>query len=263
MLVSSFASSHITIPESNDLFFTMMALRLAHWKYGVYFIYKYDIDAATGDGEIRALNLTRHMDGSTDKPIPDPMLFAQEEHQSWLRISHFNGGPVKWIAHRSAACVVNWDPMTTSPLPPECSVVACPDQPGCWIMLAMFTDLLEYLKLHHHLQTRSGSGSAADDVINVCTFSGYAQWTRHQLLGEIQRGKWSVVPSEESLPVMRDACYSHNGEFIGDTASYLSHISSSPSSSLSAPTASHSPSDAGAIWLACRAILEARGDAVA
>jgi hypothetical protein len=246
----------------------MMALRLAHWKYGVYFIYKYEIDAATGDGEIRALNLTRFMDGSVDKPIPDQMLLAQEEHQSWLRISHFNGGPVKWIVHRSAACVVNWDPSTTCPCPSGCTVMACPGQAGCWIILGMFNDVLEYLKLHHHLQAQSGNGSAAEGVIHLCTFSGYAQWTRHQLLGEMQRGKWRVLSSEDSLPVLRDACYSRDGKFVGDASHYLNSPGLAPVHiyqpctpfSSSPPAIAHLPADAGAIWMACRAILEARGD---
>lgn len=245
LVASQRTSQMINLPnDSSDILVTFMALRLAHWKYGAYFIYKYDVDPDTGDGVIRALNLTRHMDGSTDKPIPDQMLLAQEEYGDWLRISHFNGGPVQWVAHRSAACVVNWDPTTTSPpssLSPECVVAACPDRIGCWIVLGMFADVLEYLKQHHHLQSRSAYGSTDDGVIHVCTFSGYAQWTRHQLLGEIHKGKWGVLPPQHSMPVLRDACYSQGGNFVGDDPVVSSR-------SRSSSFRSSSSRDGGTMW---------------
>ena len=105
ILVATRSSSERVVPnlERNYLITAFLNLMRNHWKYGAYFVFAYNNDEY---GDIRGVNFTRLMDGSTDKPIPDEVLFAQEEYP-WIQFNHYNGGPVAWSTSRLAMCVVN------------------------------------------------------------------------------------------------------------------------------------------------------------
>lgn len=209
----------------------LLKLKRAHWKYGVYFIISFGvpgIDDLEGDSKVFALNLTRVMDGSADRPIPDEVLMQQQSlrgaqtqpHGGDLNsedaantptfprvtIRHHNGGPVKWSSYRSGMLVV------------ECGKVYLQEQlrqrgfvsegtPGALfltsfmlmaisesstLLVGKFSVVMDIVRDIQHL-------FADDSDIVVFSYSGFAEWTKAQLLREVARGSWAVVRPDTAL----------------------------------------------------------------
>jgi hypothetical protein len=220
LLVATRSSSERVVPAmSRQMFFMLLNLKRAHWKYSVYFIYKYDREDST-HGVIRALNLTRLMDNSSEKPIPDEILFARAEYP-WMHILHFNGGPVKWGSLRTGLVLlgvgIGAGALAAAEEGEEDELIILPRTETSTIIIAKFSVLARYLKEHYSAAYTEGS------PLTVYTFSGYAQWNRLQLLGEINKGSWGVVdpallPEEEHcfhVPVARSSSSSSSSNIEG------------------------------------------------
>ena len=194
LLVATRRASDRVLPEGNHMLLMLLNLKRAHWKHSVYFIYQYDVeDMATGT--VRALNLTRLMDNTAEKPIPDEILFAREQYP-WMRIMHFNGGPVHWGTVRTGLVILNTD-IDSIPEPTHDSMdndmIIIRQNDTSTIVISRFVKLAEYL------DTYIRESYTEDQPLIVYSFSGYAQWNRLQLLGEFDKKSWGVVDSDESL----------------------------------------------------------------
>jgi hypothetical protein len=201
LLVSTRDAPERDLPDVNNALILLLRLKRAHWIRAVYFIFSFDINDL-GDGTIRALNLTRSMNGSVQSPIPDEVLFAQE-HFPHFNLHHFNGGPVLWGSYRSGMCILTNDAMdAAAAFVTTDSLTVINKSEGLKLIIAKFSDLLEYLAC----VPRDKLACPYD----VFSFSGYAQWTRLQLLGEIQRGSWKVTTKEIGvLACMQDKSLSN------------------------------------------------------
>lgn len=231
LLVSTRISSERTIPEVGHLLSLMLQLKLAHWKYGVYFVFEFTVDE-NGEGIIRALNLSRPMDGSRDKPIPDEVLHFQNEFFNNIQVTHFNGGPVLWSSHRSACLSMT---STYSEIVQHIKILhnlninmIIKNEHEIFI-IGKLVDVKEFVSIifHHdspllnttaiassttttttttntntNAITAAGSpfsGVLPPQKLQMFTFSGYAQWTNTQLLGEIQRQSWNVIGADVAV----------------------------------------------------------------
>lgn len=215
----------------------LFKLKRAHWKYGVYFVFSFgvpDVDDVEGESKVFALNLTRLMDGSSDHPIPDEVLNQQQALCSMydgemevcdavdggsklsfprVNITHHNGGPVKWSSYRSGMCVVYKEIHSLEELLRQRGFVSdstAAERTGdpaavfltsflliplssesCFVM-GKFSVVVDLVQSIRHL-------FADGEEIGLFSFSGYAEWTKAQLLREIARGSWGVVRPEVAL----------------------------------------------------------------
>mmetsp|Transcript_8991 Transcript_8991/g.13518 ORF Transcript_8991/g.13518 Transcript_8991/m.13518 type:complete len:384 (-) Transcript_8991:101-1252(-) len=210
-LVASRVSSERTIPPNIPrIISALFELKRAHWKHSAYFILEYREVEADGSGDeiIRAVNLTRPQSGSVQEPIPDEVLFEMqcEEQQppdSRVTINHYNGGPVKWASYRSAMCCIEATEeevtvvVDTIIAERSDSSVARPalfsGSPSYTLVTGAFSIVLDVCR---HYRCSSSSSDAAKTLYS---FSGYAEWRRAQLLGEIARGSWGLVPHNTAL----------------------------------------------------------------
>ena len=239
-LVASRSNSERTVSTNFPaLVAALFKLKRAHWKYGVYFVFSFgfpDIDDVEGDSKVFAFNLTRLMDGSSERPIPDEVLNqqqmvreAQEEEEeeekendgrlceapSFPRvvIKHHNGGPVKWSSHRSGMFVVNKETLYVEEQLRRRDFVSDVDaaarsgdpaavflssfhliplsETSC-LVLGRFSLIMEIVQSLRHM-------FADGSEIVVFSFSGYAEWTKAQLLREVARGSWGVVHPQTAL----------------------------------------------------------------
>ena len=166
----------------------LLELKRAHWRSSVYLITRITpMDPAdAGSDTVIALNLTRPQNGEQDQPIPDEVLRRQDIEEQrrlrgepYLEISHFNGGPVQWSSSRHAL-------LTTSAMQDalqEDSLMIWPRLDGNSVVCGTFANVVNFA---------SGDG-AATKCHELRSFSGFAQWSRAQLLHEIARGSWGVV----------------------------------------------------------------------
>ena len=190
LLVSAQDLSGRELPDANNILIMLLRLKRAHWTRAVYFIFSYDADEM-GDGVIRALNLTRLMDGSAQSPIPDEVLFAQERFPHY-NIHHFNGGPVLWGSYRSGMCILSNDAIEAAvALMGTDDLIVIEKCRDLKLVIGKFSLLLDFLDSIPHDKLPS--------PCPVFSFSGYAQWTRLQLLGEIQRGSWRVTSKDVGI----------------------------------------------------------------
>lgn len=194
ILVATRSSSERAVPELNHMFLLLLNMKRAHWKYGVYFVFKYNSDDDdSSDGEIRALNMSRLMDNSVEKPVPDEVLLAREQYK-WMRVLHHNGGPVCWSSVRTGVCVLDKPIAGIAPYG-GLDMILIPRTEISTIAIAPFKKLAEFLSINH------ATSFSEDKQLTVFSFSGYAQWNRLKLLGEINRNSWGVVDSRAVLPV--------------------------------------------------------------
>jgi len=194
LLIATKSSSERKIPATiHSVFAALLDLKRAHWRHSVYLVFSVSGEGVgdADDDTILAINLTRHMDNSTERPIPNEIILASDANDD-LSIDHFNGGPVKWSVMRHGAIVIN---QTAEILLTELDdfdheyemfVIADSGadvdgglEIGRCTVVGRFADILAFAR--------------AKNVTKLKSFSGYAQWNRTQLLGEIARGSWGLA----------------------------------------------------------------------
>ncbi len=178
----------------------LLELKRAHWRSSVYLIVRVTATnpADAGSDTVIALNLTRPQNGEPSQPIPDEVLRRQELEeqrrqtgQPYLEISHFNGGPVAWSSTRHALLATS----ATQDALQEDSLMIWPRPDGSSVVCGTFSNVVNFARC-------CCDGAATGTQLR--SFSGYAQWSRAQLLHEIARGSWGVVGAtigvENALP---------------------------------------------------------------
>ena len=236
----------------NNLVTMFLNLKRNHWKYSVYFIFSIDT-SVSDYAEIRGLNFTRLMDGSVEKPIPDEVLLCKERYnwisilhynggpvlwsmcrlalciipisltQSTIPPPNPHSIPIDSIPPPTPSTSAPANDSTTTSVHSRIDsdeVVFVPMGSNCLIM-AKFLVLIDYLEsihnkllIHRVNNTINNADTVLDPtLVTVYSFSGFAQWNRIQLLGEIRRGSWGVVdPSVglQALPSIESDMNNHN-----------------------------------------------------
>ena len=197
--------------------FSLLAeMKQAHWRRAVYLVCEL-VAGAGGDGTdaVVAINLTREVgvvgaDGAADGAAPleremPPRLAsvaARGAAACGLSVVHHNGGPVKWSSALTGLLAIPGAAAADAPAPAppdaesdgdvgdaaaRAAAAAAPRVlelgDGARVLVGAPEALLERAEAE-------GAGAAAARTLR--TFSGYAQWSHAQLLGEIARGDWGV-----------------------------------------------------------------------
>jgi hypothetical protein len=153
------------------------------------------------------------------------------ESRAPIRIRHHNGGPVHWSSIRTATYVVNisreivsalyfslssephlppplWFPLyeTTNPAAePSAQFTIWSLSPSSSLLIGRFAEVLSFVRHLSqtplpHLNHRSPSACGAQFLVN--SYSGYAQWSRAQLVQELSDlHGWGVVVPDDTLRV--------------------------------------------------------------
>jgi hypothetical protein len=235
-------------------------------------------DDLEGDSKVFALNLTRLMDGSADCPIPDEVLSQQQllressEREAGTEsklssdsdhsvpcfptviIKHHNGGPVKWSSYRSGMLVVDQEALLLQQQLQQrgfesdtdaanrtgdpaavflSSFLVIPLSPTSCLIVGKFSIVMEIVQSIRHM-FEDGS------EIVVFSYSGYAEWSKAQLLREIARGSWGVVRPDTALIACEELIHPSPAYTAADTASCPSAYPSLDDLSCVPKVASHS-----------------------
>ena len=193
LLVASPAMSsrkaHLRLPFPLAALFE---LKLAHWRRAVYLITEV-ADVAEDDADappaapvvrIHGVNVSRPIVEAERLPreVADAVAASVDGGGEGLyEIAHHNGGPVEW-----GSCVT----ALLALVPPDTPV---PD--GVRVLHGGLAHgpLAAVLELAQ----AQAAALATGQPVRVRTFSGFAQWTSTQLLGEVARGDWGVASSDE------------------------------------------------------------------
>mmetsp|Transcript_15505 Transcript_15505/g.25384 ORF Transcript_15505/g.25384 Transcript_15505/m.25384 type:complete len:328 (-) Transcript_15505:1528-2511(-) len=152
---------------------TLFQVKRAHWVHSIYFLFK--IESRNRENEednewMYGINLTRMQDGVGENAIPDDI--SREMAVGDLTILHHNGGPVRWATDRWGVFFYPGTQALSQGL----------TRHGANVVVGAFSECISFMR---------------DNGIQMLySFSGCARWTRNQLIGEIARGSWGLIPKD-------------------------------------------------------------------